>query len=256
MSLLKLQAGIVYGPVNSRRLGRSLGINLLPTRYKLCSFNCVYCHYGWTQVLTTRVSEHELPTVEEVKAALLETLRSRADFDYITFSGNGEPTLHPRFKEIIEVTRGLRDRYAPHARLAILSNSTALNRPEVRKALESLELRIMKLDAGDPITFTRINRPCPVLNYESVLDGLQALKGIVIQTVFVDGAVSNVAPEALDHWIERLKAISPLKVQIYSIDRPAAHQGLKKVEIADLKKIVHQAESAIHIPVEVYSIRG
>ena len=149
--VLELQKGIIYGPVSSRRLGRSLGINLSPTARKVCSFNCVYCHYGWTKVLTSDLSAYidDLPAPKAVEKALEETLRTLdPPPQYITFSGNGEPTLHPDFEEIVDRVRVVRDRTGTQADIAILSNSTGLANQSVLRGLASLDVRIMKLDAG------------------------------------------------------------------------------------------------------------
>ena len=148
MSPLKLKTGITYGPVNSRRLGRSLGINLSPNSYKACSFSCVYCHYGWTDYFIGDYSEvqSDIPEPDEVRRELEEVLKKGTEFDYITFSGNGEPTLHPQFDRIVDLVVETRDKYSPEKKVAILSNSSMLNKREVLNALGRIDLRIMKLD--------------------------------------------------------------------------------------------------------------
>ena len=159
--VLPLQDDILYGPIYSRRLGRSLGINLLPTTYKLCSFNCLYCHYGWTDAHTLDVKAHaaDLPAAETVVERLRIALRSLLDFDCLTFSGNGEPTLHPQFAEIVDQVVHLRDQYRPDVRLALLSNSTGLLLSGVRECIHRIDLPVFKLDAGTAQTFRKVNRP-------------------------------------------------------------------------------------------------
>lgn len=142
MQTLSLQRGVIYGPVDSRRLGRSLGINLLPTGYKLCAFDCIYCQYGRTKVLTAKAEEHPFPTVEVVLRKVEEALRQVPDLNYLTFSGNGEPTLHPYFVELVKDVIHLRDKLRPEVKSAILSNSALVGREEVREALVRLDLRI------------------------------------------------------------------------------------------------------------------
>lgn len=168
---------MIYGPVDSRRLGRSLGINLLPTGYKLCAFDCIYCQYGRTKVLTTKAEKGRFPVVEVVLRKVEEALRQVPDLNYVTFSGNGEPTLHPRFDELVEGVVHLRDKLRPEVKTAILSNSALAWKEEIREALAKLDLRIMKLDAGDPFAWRAINRPAPSLDFETVVAGLKELGG-------------------------------------------------------------------------------
>ena len=174
--VLPLQKGNIYGPVKSRRLGSSLGLNLLPRSYKLCSFNCIYCQYGLNPPQSPDMVSalyDELPTVSAIKKAILAALASlREKIDYITFSGNGEPTLHPDFPAIVEVVRDIRDRYASHVKLAILSNSTTINKPEMVEALMQLDTPIMKLDAGSEKLYKRINRPAGGVDFNKIVEGL------------------------------------------------------------------------------------
>ena len=172
-----LQRGIIYGPAPSRRLGQSLGINLLPTNHKLCSFNCLYCQYGWTKNVTFAPSEQlkNLPSVDAVEAALESALtapgREHKTIDSITICGNGEPTLYPALAEVIVAAKQLRDRYQPQARVAILSNSSTVGNPTVRAALELLDLKVMKFDAGSEEMFRQLNHPAaPVYMGELSLD--------------------------------------------------------------------------------------
>lgn len=255
MRTLKLQEGIIYGPVKSRRLGASLGINLLPTSYKLCTFNCLYCHYGWTKIHTADAFSYlsDLPSVEQVGKALNGWLeRNQNPITYITFSGNGEPCLHPEFDKMVDVALQARNKYAPQAELAILSNSTCLDKDNVLAGLKKLDVRIMKLDCGTEKTFWKLNRPCTGVELESVLENLKKLDHIIIQSVFVEGSVSNTEEREVEKWIERLRYIKPREVQIYSIDRPSADSGLTLVAKDKLDGIARQAHDATGILVKVF----
>jgi wyosine [tRNA(Phe)-imidazoG37] synthetase (radical SAM superfamily) len=252
MALLPLQAGIIYGPVNSRRLGRSLGINLLPSRYKLCSFDCLYCHYGRTQVKTLCPEEKDLPSEEQVLQAVEEALQTRRDFDYLTFSGNGEPTLHPHFPEIVSGISRLRDQLRPEVKLAILSNSTTVHLPHIVEALHLLDAPIMKLDAGDPRTLAGLNRPSAEVRLEHIIAGLQQVSGLIVQSVLVDGPVSNIQGQAFAAWLAALAEVRPTQVQIYSTDRPVAEAAVERVPPAALQRLAAEIEQRTGIPVHAY----
>lgn len=255
MRTLKLQEGIIYGPVRSRRLGFSLGTNLLPVSYKLCTFNCLYCHYGWTDVHTNDVSSchADFPSVEQVQKALKEWLeRNHNSLNYITFSGNGEPCMHRDFDRMVEVALQAREKYVPHAKLAILSNSTCLDNEKVMSGLKKLDVRIMKLDCGTEETFQRLNRPCPGIQFKNVAENLKKLDDIIVQSVFVEGRVNNTEEEEVEQWIKRLSYIKPMEVQIYSIDRPSADSSLIKVSKDKLNQIAIKAEEINGISVKVF----
>jgi wyosine [tRNA(Phe)-imidazoG37] synthetase (radical SAM superfamily) len=254
MRTLDLQEGIIYGPIKSRRLGPSLGINLLPTAYKLCPFNCIYCQYGWTSAHTDDALEYvdDLPTIEELEEALESWLKRDQKIDYITFSGNGEPCIHPQFDKMVEVVSKLRNKYVPQVKLAILSNSTCLGRSDVVEGLKRLDERIMKLDCGSEEVFQKVNRPHRNVKYEEVIENPKNLDEIIIQSVLVNGEISNIESVETEKWIERLNYIKPKEVQIYSIDRPSADQNLKLVGKDKLKEIAQKAEKAIGISVKVF----
>ena len=204
MSGIALQPGIIYGPILSRRLGRSLGINLLPANRKVCSFDCIYCQYGCTNDLVLNPIRSTLPKPPEVFAAVEAALKKPRNIDYLTFSGNGEPTIHPDFPEIVRGVLAIKNKLRPEAKLAILSNSSRVNDPEVAAALRLFDAPIMKLDAGDQETFSAINRPVSSLKIDEIVSGLQRLPILVIQSVLVNGEITNVRGEAFERWAERL----------------------------------------------------
>ncbi len=250
--VLQLQTGIIYGPIHSRRLGRSLGINLLPTAYKLCSFDCVYCHYGRTRVKTLTPEESPFPSVEQVLNAVEEALQTHQEIDYLTFSGNGEPTLHPHFPAIVASVRRLRDALRPEVKLAILSNSTTVHLPRIRAALKMFDAAIMKLDAGDPTTLARINRPAADVKLEAIIEGLKDIPNLIIQSVLVTGRVSNIQGEPFEAWLSALSAIRPAQVQIYSTDRPVAETGVGRVPPTTLRSIAAEIEQRTGLQVHAY----
>lgn len=254
MQLLPLQQGIIYGPIKSRRLGLSLGINLMPVDYKLCSFNCVYCHYGFTDVHTSDLSKNilDIPKPDEVEEALEDYLKKDKEINYITFSGNGEPTLHPDFNEIVDRVKKIRDKYVPEVQVAILSNSTGLGLPEVNDALSKLDKVFMKLDCGTPQMFSKINRPAENVRYEDLVKNLKTLDGMIIQSVFVGGKTTNTDPDEVMEWIDKISQIDPLSIQIYSLDRPSASADFEKVDRYILSKIAEETQKLTGVEAEVF----
>ena len=233
---------IVYGPIRSRRLGVSLGMNLMPTTAKLCTFDCVYCECGWNQP----VSHPVLPTREQVREALASRLiaLSSNQLDVITFSGNGEPTLHPEFLGIIEDTCTLRDRYCPKAKISVLSNSTQLGRADVVKALRMCDNRILKLDSAIDTTMRLIDKPVNEnLTVEQVAEWLAVFEGdFTLQTCFLRGeyegqVIDNTTPEELSAWYTMIERLRPKQVMIYVIDRATPLQTLSKVPAAEMEAI-------------------
>lgn len=249
-----LQKTVVYGPVSSVRLGRSLGINLTPRTYKLCSFDCVYCVYGWTDLLTVDAESRleDLPSRAQVEAELRKALKSIGEIDYITFSGSGEPTLHPQFSEIVELVIGLRDELRPRTPLAILSNSSIVKSQPIRTSIERLDRRIMKLDCGDQETFRRINRPAPQVSYPEVLTGLELMDGIEIQTMLLEGEVENTSEDSVASWIDKLIRIKPLGVQLCSLHHPPAHQSIRGPGRDELLEVAKRIEKALGVQVVAY----
>ena len=231
---------IIYGPIHSRRLGTSLGVELMPLDHKLCTFNCVYCECGWN----TPVSHPQLPTRAEVKAALEARLKEGLDLDVITFSGNGEPTLHPDFLGIIEDTCALRDQYCPTAKVSVLSNSTQLGRPDVVQALRLCDNRILKLDAGTDEMMRRIDLPVnPNLTVQQIMDWLQVFNGdFTLQTCFLQGEhngqrIDNTTPEELTAWYKAVDTLHPKQIMIYVIDRKTPEEHLSKIPRDEMERI-------------------
>jgi wyosine [tRNA(Phe)-imidazoG37] synthetase (radical SAM superfamily) len=245
---MQLQTSVVYGPVKSRRLGRSLGVNHAPGRVKACNFNCVYCQYGWT-ALPGRIP---WPDHASVINAVDLALANDPAIDYITIAGNGEPTLHPAFARIVDGLLAARDRRAPHARLAILSNGSTLNRAEVVHGLMRFDERHMKLDAGDATTLLKMNA-CPVSLGRLVAD-LRDMGSITLQSMFVrdaNGSIDNTTPDAVSAWLDAVREIKPDVVHVYSIDRSPALKSLRKVEAAELQGIASRVK-ALGIQAQVF----
>jgi len=236
---------IIFGPVSSRRLGVSLGINLLPLDYKYCTFNCIYCECGWTE--KSGLKEIKLPTRTEVYDHLetkLADLKAEGPFpDAITFAGNGEPTVHPEFPGIIDDTIALRDKYFPECEITVLSNASRLDRDKIFKALYKVDKNIQKLDAGTEETFRLINKPVKGLDLNNVVANLKKFeKNLIIQSLFLRGTykgkiIDNTTEQELKSWLQLIKDIRPLYVMIYSIDRGTPAENLKKVPFEELKEI-------------------
>ena len=233
---------IVYGPIRSRRLGVSLGMNLMPTTAKLCTFDCVYCECGWNQP----VSHPSIPTRQEVREALASRLvaLSLNSLDVITFSGNGEPTLHPDFLGIIQDTCALRDQYCPKAKISVLSNSTQLGRPDVVEALRLCDNRILKLDSAIDATMRLIDKPVnPNLTVEQIAEWLSLFDGdFTLQTCFLRGEymgqiIDNTTSEERNAWYAMVDRLHPKQVMIYVIDRATPLQTLSKVPKAEMEAI-------------------
>jgi wyosine [tRNA(Phe)-imidazoG37] synthetase (radical SAM superfamily) len=258
MPLLPLQKGILYGPIDSRRLGKSLGINLMPTNYKLCSFNCVYCHYGWTKVHANDVAccKTDLPHFDDVVTAVEEALVSKMQFDYLTFSGNGEPTLYPEFASLVSALVELRDKHRPYLKIALLSNSTGLENSRVRASIEYIDLPVFKLDAGTRDVFERLNRPAKGVKFETLVKRLQSLKGIFIQTVMVHGSPDNAGQDQLEKYFQHIQGIKPETVHVYSIDRPVPNQNIKRILPQELEEIARQGSRKTGVNIEAFYATG
>ena len=244
--LLEPKASIIYGPVNSRRLGRSLGINILPAKKKACPFDCVYCQYGWTDCCASKIpSALPLPDRGAVQLALERALEELTEPPaYITFSGNGEPTLHPDFDGMVDGLNAIRSRFAPSAKTAILSNSALVSEKGIRRSLAKLDVRIMKLDCGSSPVFQRYNQPCSGIDLEKITRGLSELEDVTIQALFSSGKTGNLNKENIDAWIGRLKRINPGAVQLYTLDRDFPDKNLEAATKEDLSQIKERVEKA------------
>ena len=242
-----LFASPVFGPVRSRRLGVSLGINLLPAGGKVCTFDCIYCECGFN---SERRAHSPMPTREEVREALEAKLKEMAGAgelpDVLTFAGNGEPTVHKDFAGIVDDVLELRSRYCPQARVAVLSNATQIDNPRVREALMKIDDNILKLDTVSPDYIARTCRPVGRYDVEKQIEGMTAFGGrAIVQTMFMTGqwqgvSVDNTGPELVDPWIEAVVRIGPQKVMIYTIDRETPAEGLRKASREQLDGIAER----------------
>lgn len=234
----------IFGPVHSRRLGVSLGINLMPADGKVCTFDCVYCECGFNADFRPR---QRRPTREEVREALearLQDMQANGPApDVLTFAGNGEPTAHPRFAGIIDDTLALRDRYFPKAKVSVLSNSTMLFRPEVVEALKRIDNNILKLDTVDPEYIRRVDRPTGAYDVNDIISQMKAFEGqLIIQTMFMKGthdglSVDNTTDRYVLPWLDAVRDIAPRQVMIYTIDRETPDQNLQKATPEELDRI-------------------
>ena len=257
---MALHEGIVYGPVRSRRLGRSLGVNLTPAHLKLCTFNCSYCQYGWSEhsrraVETTFEHWPSPAAVTRAVGAALRALASQGEkIDRLTLAGHGEPTLHPKFKDVVLALRALRDELIPGTPLAVLSNASTLDRADVREALAEIDERYMKLDAGDTATLRTANGA--TLTIEQLIAGLKKVPDIIIQSMFVKdrtGRIDNTGDLTVINWVGALDRIRPKAVQVYTIDRTPAFPYLQPVPAARLREIVQRVRLA-GFPCDVYGV--
>ncbi|MBD5227573.1 MAG: radical SAM protein [Bacteroidales bacterium] len=248
----------IFGPIHSRRLGVSLGVNLTPNDGKVCSFDCLYCEAGFnSQGAGTTGLPDRAKVARELEAKLKAMSDAGDPLDVITFSGNGEPTLHPDFEGIIDDTLALRDRYYPEAKVSVLSNSTRLGSEAVCRALERVDNNILKLDSAVEETMRLIDRPnAPGFTVEKVVEQLKRFSGTgIIQTMILEGEhdghdVSNTSPEEIRALIEAYKAIRPREVMLYSIDRTTPAEKLRKVPRERLEEIA-EAVRAEGIEVQV-----
>lgn len=241
----------IFGPVHSRRLGVSLGINLLPEDGKVCTFDCIYCECGLN---AGNRPKHKLPTREQVREALedrLQDMRQNGPApDVLTFAGNGEPTAHPHFPEIIEDTLALRDKYFPDAKVSVLSNSTFIHRPAVFEALNKIDNNILKLDTVDEAYIRELDRPSGKYSVASIIEGMKAFKGnCIVQTMFLKGSyqgkdMDNTSDKYVLPWLEAVEEIAPSQVMIYTIDRETPVHDLKKATHEELDRIAALIEEA------------
>lgn len=265
---------IIFGPVLSRRLGFSLGINLLPVNRKICTFNCIYCECGWTKF--NKLSAEDF-SAEDIVIRLLEERLSEmknngSRIDSITFAGNGEPTLHPDFSSIIDNTIVLRNKYYPEAKITVLSNATFWSgelgvgsfdkkiriKESIINSLKKVDKNMLKLDAGKEETFQLLNKPRIKITLQEIINNLKMFNGdLIIQSLFVKGEhkgiiVDNTEENEVNEWLKNLKVINPKLVVIYSLSREPADKKVLKVSMTDLEKIAEKIRCA-GLKVEIYN---
>ena len=233
---------IVFGPIFSRRLGSSLGVNILPSKGKLCNFDCVYCECGWNK--DGAVPDRRFPVLAEVEAALKEKMSKAAaegvPVDSITFSGNGEPTMNPDFAEIIDVTLKLRNQYFPDAKVSVLSNATLLGREKIAQALMKVDNPILKIDASSQELVEKINKPVGTYSLDKVIENLKNFNGnFILQTMFLRSSEFDTAsPEALTSWHDIVRTLKPRQVMVYTIDRETPDKTLGKYTVEEMTAMV------------------
>ena len=232
---------LVFGPIRSRRLGSSLGINLLPRNGKLCNFDCIYCECGWNKDGRT---EEKLPDDAALRTALeaklLSCRQEGTGIDSITFSGDGEPTLNPHFPEIIDTTIALRDKYFPEAKVSVLSNATRVWKKGIFEALRKVDNPILKIDAPSDALAALVNQPVGRYHVEDVVRNLERFEGnFVLQTMFLKSpSFDSSSPEVLNGWMEIVRRLHPREIMVYTLDREAPAGNLEKFTVAQMEEMV------------------
>lgn len=233
---------IVFGPITSRRLGSSLGVNLLPSKGKLCNFDCIYCECGWNK---DGVEDRTpLPSFNDIKTALTERISSLSEsgvaVDSITFSGNGEPTIHPDFPEIVDVVLALRNRFYPKAKVSVLSNATMLGKERVREALKRIDNPILKIDASTDELISMINKPVGSYRLEDTVAWMKEFNGdFILQTMFLQSDEFDLSQkEQLEGWMNIVRTLRPREIMVYTIDRETPDKSLKKYTVEQMKAFV------------------
>ena len=240
---------LIFGPVKSRRLGYSLGINLLPVNTKTCTLNCVYCECGWNPEANFEsvLGKHET-IIRELENRLIKIIDDNEPLDVLTFAGNGEPTMHPKFLEIVEDVVRLRNQYVPGKKIAVLTNSTMLWNPRVVMALKKIDLPILKLDSAIEPTFWVLNNPSSGFNFQKLITNLKKFKNFhIIQTMFLRGVVNNIKIDnttnhEVDELIKMLIELNTKKIMIYSLDRQPPEKNLEKISQEELVMIAKKIE--------------
>ncbi len=235
---------IIFGPILSRRIGHSLGVNIMPKDGKICSFDCIYCECGWNKDGT---SNHTIPSKEMIFKAMdqrfAELSHNGTPVDSITFSGNGEPTIHPDFPAIIDYTLQMRAKYFPKAKVSVLSNASQIHRKEIREALMKVDNPILKIDSAVPEYLRLLNNPMGDYTLERVIDNLRLFKGnFILQTMFLKGtfngrSIDSTDPKLTEPWIKLVLSLRPREVMMYTIDRETPAKGLEKVTVDEMSTI-------------------
>ena len=252
MAGISLQSNYVYGPILSRRLGRSFGVNLLPVDQKLCSFDCVYCQYGPTKMCSDQIKECVFPSIDDVISELRNVLKKPRTIDYLAFSGNGEPTLHPQFPEIVNEVVKLRNAMRPNLELAIFTNGSRLNHQGILDSLYRIDFPMIKLDAGNENVFQKINRPDEGIEFMHIIEILRKMPRLIIQTLLFSGRITNTCKSSLDCWIDILKELQPEEIHVYSIARPTACEGLEAIDKIKLQQITKDLRINHHLPITAF----
>ncbi len=241
---------IIFGPIKSRRLGISLGVNLLPLENKFCNFNCIYCECGWTPTKPGKLKMFGREEVAKTLELKLQQMQDEGELpDVITFAGNGEPTLHKQFPEIIDDTIKLRNKWAPNARVAVLTNGTLAFRKGIFEALNQVDDNIIKLDGGTEETIKLIDKPIGRFDLNKYVEDLKAFESqLVVQTMFLEGVFegkhfNNATEEEVSAWLLLLQKIRPRLVMLYSIDRDTPAEGLEKIPKEKLLEIAEKVEA-------------
>ncbi len=249
--MTSLYHDIIFGPIHSRRLGLSLGVNLLPTESKLCSFDCIYCECGWNG---EHPGKKRFNARDDVRTLLEQTLGEMVAAgtppDVITFAGNGEPTLHPEFEAIINDTLALRDRLCPRAKVSVLSNSTQIHRDDVRRALMRVDNNILKLDSAFDATVRLVDNPqSPTYTVRGIVELMKRFDGhFIMQTMFLRGEykgqkIDNTTEEEVSAWLKLVEETHPRQVMVYSLDRDTPCQTIEKVSKQDLELIAERVRA-------------
>ncbi len=250
---IDLQDSVVYGPIHSRRLGNSLGINILPLTWKLCDFDCVYCQYGWTP---ENPGDEKIKRVRELAPIMEEEFRAFKEahelVDCITIAGNGEPALHPDLLEIVREIKKLRDRFFAEARVGILTDASLIHKPRVKEALMELDDRYLKLDVASEEDLLAINKPVADFNWDRFVEELRKIPDKVLQSLFVTGSYDNTGDAQISKWVKLVSYVQPKAVQVYSVDRPTADSGIKKVSPEKLWEIANRLEQETGIETYVF----
>lgn len=247
---------IIYGPVESRRFGISLGVNPLGNE-KICSFDCRYCDLGPTEITMSKArKDHVYPSIDDIVTALKASLKKRsADISTITVSGNGEPTLYPEFDQLVAALKAVRNDMVPKAKLAILSNGAHLDSRKVIQGLNELDIRSIKLDAGNDRLMKALNAPLVRRNLLQIVAGLRKLKDCTIQSMFVKGAIDNTLASDIEDWMEMIGMIKPMAIHIYTVTRPPVDSHIQPVDEDALYSIVFKLKKRTQLEAQVLSIK-
>jgi len=242
---------VIFGPIHSRRLGISLGVNVLPDNSKLCNFDCIYCECGWTHgQLRQKQKFHPREYIQQaLEKRLAEMNAAGFNFDVITFAGNGEPTMHPDFEQIIDDTIALRNKYFPAVKIAVLSNATLIHKRKINKALRKVDQNILKLDSVFEETIKAMNQPLGKIVIKRLVENLEKFNGaLIIQTMFIRAnyngkVIDNTTETEIAAWLNAIKYISPKLVMIYTIARDTPAADIEKISIEELERIADRVKS-------------